>query len=191
VSEYENHRLHRLKQTLMASWTGQETESPTEQESAPGHEPISAQSGLPTQETNEITENSPTSATYKNASVEGGDENMEVLKITVEIRGDSLYGSWRIYCGEGLFKNNSADDSAQTNVVQYTVKVEAESLDEPKQIDYNAERGENVETDVELLQNATAGRYAVSIILHAQYTGADGQEHTINSSSPAVEIIKQ
>jgi hypothetical protein len=189
IAEYDNHRLHRLKDSLFASWTGREVESEQETKQAPE----AAQVQLTNQQSPQIIEDTPTSATYKNNSVEVGDEDMAVTKLFAEIRENVLYGSWKIYCGEKLFKNQSTEGSeeSESNNVKYTIIVDGESLNEPKKLEYNAEAGENIETSVELIKDLPPGRYSVSISLHAQYVNADGQENIINSSSPSINLINQ
>jgi hypothetical protein len=188
ISEYDNHRLHRLKHELIAQWTGRE-EPEQETTQAPEAGPVQ----LTTQEMPHVTEDTPSSATYKNNSVEVGDEEMAVTKLFAEIRENTLYGSWKIYCGEKLFKNPSSEGSsgeAKPNV-KYTVIIEGESLSEPKKLEYYAEAGENIETDVELIKDLPLGRYSISIFLQAQYVNSDGQENSINSSSPSISVINQ
>jgi hypothetical protein len=188
ISEYDNHRLHRLKHELIAQWTGREVES--EQDTTQAPEATSVQ--LTNQESAQNNQDSPASATYKNNTIEVGDEDMAVTKLTAEIRENTLYGSWKIYFGEGLFKNRSAEGSAEAKSnIKYTVIVEGESLSERKELEYYAEAGENIETDVELIKDLPLGRYSISILLHAQYVNADGVENTINSSSPSINLINQ
>ncbi|MCI0615826.1 hypothetical protein L0244_22815, partial [bacterium] len=188
ISEYDNHRMHRLKHEMIAQWTGRETES--DQETAQQPEPAQV---LTTQETPQINEDSPRSASYKNNAVEVGDEEMAVTKMFAEIRENTLYGSWKIYCGEKLFKEQLPEGSeeSKSNNIKYTVIVEGESLSERKELEFKAEAGENIETDVELIKDLPQGRYSVSILLHAQYVNADGMENTINSSSPSINLINQ
>jgi len=188
ISEYDNHRLHRLKHELIAQWTGKE-ESTQDTTQAP----IAGPAKLTTQDSPQVSEDSPSSATYKNNTVEVGDEGMEVTKLHAEIRENVLYGSWKIYCGEKLFKRPSSEGSEESNsnIVKYTVIVEGESLSEPKKIEYDAEAGENIETDVELIKDLQPGRYSISIALHAQYVNTEGEENSINSSSPSVSLINQ
>jgi hypothetical protein len=187
ISEYDNHRMHRLKHELIAQWTGKE------EESAEDTTPEAAPVQLTNQESPQVSSDTPTSATYKNNTVEVGDEEMAVTKLFAEIRENTLYGSWKIYCGEKLFKNQPAEGSEESKKsnVKYTVIVEGESLSEPKKIEYDAEAGENIETDVELAKDLSPGKYSVSITLHAQYVNADGQESTLNTSSPALDLINQ
>lgn len=189
ISEYDNKRLHRLKHELIAQWTGKEEESAEDTTPAPQAEPVQ----LTNQESPQITSDTPTSATYKNNTVEVGDEEMAVTKLFAEIRENVLYGSWKIYCGEKLFKNQSTEGSGESkpNNVKYTVNIEGENLGEPKKIEYIAEAGENIETDVELAKDLPPGKYSVSISMHAQYVNADGQENTINISSPSLDLINQ
>lgn len=189
ISEYDNKRLHRLKHELIAQWKGKEEESAENTTSAPEAAPVQ----LTNQESPQITADTPTSATYKNNTAEVGDEEMAVTKLFAEIRENVLYGSWKIYCGEKLFKNQSAEGSeeSKSNNVKYTVIVEGENLGEPKKIEYTAEAGENIETDVELVKDLPPGKYSVSISMHAQYVNADGQENTINTSSPSLDLINQ
>lgn len=188
ISEYENHRLHRLKHELIAKWTGKEEESA--QDTTQPQE--SGQVQLTTQGSPQLNEDSPSSATYKNNTVEVSDEGMEVTKLHAEIRENILYGSWKIYCGEGLFKNHPAEGSENSKSnVKYTVIVEGEALSEPKKLEYTAEAGENIETDVELVKDLPTGKYSVSIALHAQYMNEDGEEHTLNSTSPTIDLINQ
>jgi hypothetical protein len=188
ISEYDNHRLHRLKHELIAQWTGQEEESA--QDTTPAPEATQVQ--LTTQDTPQVNEDSPSSGTYKNNTVEVGDEGIEVTRLHAEIRENVLYGSWKIYCGEGLFKNRPPEGSedAKSNV-KYTVTVEGDALGEPKKLEYTAEPGENIETDVELVKDLPAGKYSVSIALHAQYVNTDGEERTINNTSPSIDLINQ
>lgn len=186
ISEYDNHRLHRLKHELIAQWTGREEPAEKTTQAA-------GQIQLTTQEPPQNNQDSPTSATYKNNTQEIGEEDMAVTKLQVEIRENTLYGSWKIYFGEGLFKNRPAEESeeSKSNNIKYTVTVEGENLTEKKEVEYNAEAGENMESDVTLLQDMAAGRYSVSIAMHAQYVDEEGQEHTLNTSSPSVDVINQ
>lgn len=173
ISEYGDKRLHRLKPELRAEWTGVAEPEETIYQAQP--------------------EEAKQSDTYTNSFSSAGDDEADVLELKAEIRGDSLLGSWKIHFGQNLFTETSqAENSVVTMPVfaKYRVTVESDSLEKRKEIEYEAEVGENERTDELLLSDLDPGEYAVSIFIHVQYVDAEGTNRIINNSCPAVRVTR-
>ncbi len=175
ISEYDYRRLHRLKPSLFALWTAEQIE--------------------PEPSTTQITEEpAPTKATYTNTFADTGNEAMDVLELSAEIRGSSLYASWKIHFGENLFKENTPAEESTISMptfARYTISVEGGSLSERKELQYDAEPGDNFHKNEELIQDLGPGTYSISVFLHAQYVNEEGTNRILNSSSPSIEVTNQ
>ncbi len=174
VSEYGQNRLHRLKRALVAQWIGRVEE-----------ELVSV---------TQIAEPTRTNDTYTNCFPDTGDEEMDVLELSAEISENSLYCSWKIHFGQSLFnENQTSEDSgiSMPTFVRYTVTINSESLDAPKEFEFKAEPGENIRETEELIQDLEPGTYSILVFFHAQYVDTEGTNRILNSSSPSIQVTNQ
>lgn len=120
-----------------------------------------------------------------------GPEVMEIYDWAVELRDDTLYGSWHLYFGEGLFPAAEREQTGPVQLplfVRYAVTVEGGSLSSPIEREYDAEPGDNRRSEVELASGLGPGTYQVSLFLHVQYVKPDGGGQILNRSAMTLEV---
>ena len=129
---------------------------------------------------------------YSRSSTTSTDD-AKVVEATAELRGDTLYGSWKVYFGSELFSRSA---SRQEGVISmptfatYRMTVSGGSLAQPVVKEYEASEGYNTRNDQELASGLGPGKYKIEIFVHAQYVASDGTNKIINSSMPSLEVDK-
>ncbi|HJZ12146.1 MAG TPA: hypothetical protein VJ521_08345, partial [Acidobacteriota bacterium] len=119
------------------------------------------------------------------------DDDATVIDFTAEVRGDTLYGSWRIYFGEGLFRNTPAPDSEEISMptfAKYEISVSGNALQAPVVLNYDASAGENILSMEELASQLPPGTYRVALFIHVQYVDQYGTNRILNNSIPALQV---
>ncbi|HUP66286.1 MAG TPA: hypothetical protein VM557_13500 [Thermoanaerobaculia bacterium] len=127
----------------------------------------------------------------QDSSAERGPEDTEVLDWEAEIRGDSLYASWRLHFGEQLFSDQSSAGNEMISMplfVRYEVSVEGGSIEKEIERVFDASPGEVTMNGVELASNLGPGTYRISLFMHVQYIGSDGGVKILNHSGPSLEV---
>ena len=129
---------------------------------------------------------------YNNALAYGlTEDDADVENFSIEVQNDTLYGSWNIYFGSELFQgiSNEGDDDtiAFPTFAQYTISVYGGDLEEPAQVTFDAEPGNNEGTYEELSSELGPGTYTVSVEINVQFTDGDGNK-SLNRSIPSLSV---
>jgi hypothetical protein len=179
ITDYGDNRLQRLKPATRVAWAGG---------SAPSTTPVLAgMIASPASMNREPVH----FARDEERSPERPDENSEVLDWQVELRGNAIYGSWRLWFGDKLFSDVEQESTFITvpKFAKYTFTIRDPSGAEVKK-EFEASRGENVMRDVHLAEASLPGEYRVDLFIHVQYVTAEGQGRILNNSEMGLELRK-
>ena len=120
-------------------------------------------------------------------------DGAKVVEATAELRGDKLYGSWKVYFGSEIFAGSTSRQEGiitMPTFAKYRMTVSGGSLNQAVVKEYEATEGYNARNDQELASGLGPGKYKVEIFIHAQYVANDGTNKIINSSMPSLEVEK-
>ena len=120
-------------------------------------------------------------------------DDAEVIDASAELRGDTLYGSWKIHFGSELFSSSSNRQEGILTIpifAKYRITVSGGSLTKSVVKEYEASEGFNERRDQELASGLGPGKYKIEIFLHVQYVDPAGTNKILNSSMPSLEVEK-
>ena len=120
-------------------------------------------------------------------------DDAEVVDAAAELRGDTLYGSWKIHFGSELFSGSANRKEGIITIpifAKYRVSVSGGSLTRSIVKEYEASEGLNERRDQELASGLGSGKYKIEIFVHAQYVDRAGTNKILNSSMPSLEVEK-
>jgi hypothetical protein len=179
ITDYGDNRLQRLQPATRLAWAGGAASSTT---------PVLAgMIGSPAAMNREPVH----FARDEERSPERPEEDSEVLDWQVELRGNAIYGSWRIWFGDKLFSDVEQTSTFITvpKFAKYTFTIRDPTGAEVKK-EFEASRGENVMRDVHLAEASLPGEYRVDLFIHVQYVTAEGQGRILNNSEMGLELRK-
>lgn len=178
ITDYGNDSLRRLRPATRLAWAGGTGASTTQV--------------LAGMMTTTVMDRPPVHfARDEERSPERPEEDSEVLDWQVELRGNEIYGSWRIWFGDKLFSETEQDSTFITvpKFAKYTFTIRDPSGAEVKK-EFEATAGENVMRDVLLAEASLPGDYRVDLFIHVQYVTADGQGRILNNSEMGLGLRK-
>ncbi len=129
---------------------------------------------------------------YSRSLATSGD-SAQVIDVTAEIKGDTLYGSWKVYFGSELFANSASRQEGVITMptfVKYRMTVSGGSLTQAVVKEYAASEGYNTKNEQELASGLGPGKYRIEVFIHVQYVAGDGTNKILNSSMPSLEVEK-
>jgi len=136
-------------------------------------------------------------ATYaweKNSFLPIAEDNANYIEMSAEVRGDAIYSSGTLYLGREVVSGLSRtprDSAPLPTFVKYTLTARGGTLGKPVEKTVEAKNaGENRWDDVMVASGLGAGKYTVSLFIHAQYVKEDGTGRVINNNTASVEVEK-
>jgi hypothetical protein len=116
-----------------------------------------------------------------------------VIDFSAEVHNDLIYGSWKIYFGEDFFASNQPSEEedgmiSMPTFAKYEITVSGGTLNEPVNLSYDADAGENIRTDEVLASQIGPGRYSIGLFIHVQFVDQNGTNRILNKSIPSLSL---
>jgi hypothetical protein len=123
-------------------------------------------------------------------------DELELLEWEIELRGDSLYSSGRIFIGRDVVEGYARPSQSGLSVptfARYRLTVKGGTLPAPVELTFDADRraGEQAWNGVLLASGLGPGRYDVSPYLHAQTVPSGGTPLSINRNYGDLTVEKR
>lgn len=193
ITEYDGKKLRRMNAKMMAAW--EDTTLPVDITNSVADllaEPKAEEPEEPPEY--QVSAQAKSSDRYRAmATAPYPNDEATVIDFSVELRDDSLYGSWNLYYGEDFFADNSAGEEggmiSMPTLAKYRITVRGGSLDDPVEREYDAVAGENEMQDELMTDELGPGRYSVGLFIHVQYVDSEGTNRILNDSIPSLEIV--
>jgi hypothetical protein len=135
----------------------------------------------------------PVNYDHYSRSLTTSSDDAAVIDAAAELRGDTLYGSWKIHFGSELFSSSSNRQEGILTIpifAKYRITVSGGSLTKAVVKEYEAGEGLNERRDQELASGLGPGKYKIEIFIHVQYVDGAGTNKILNSSMPSLEVEK-
>lgn len=128
----------------------------------------------------------------KNSFLPIAEDDVGYMEWSAEMKGDALYSSGKIYVGRDVVAGFSRPQKSPVTIptfARYRLTVKGGSLSQPIERTYDAKTaGENTWDNVTLASGLGAGKYTVSLFLHAQFIKENGTGQILNNSAGFLEI---
>ena len=133
-----------------------------------------------------------TYAREKNSFFQPEESKVDYIEWSVELKGDSIYSSGRIYLGSDIVAGFSRQQKGMVTLpsfARYQFTLKGGKLAQPIEKTFEVQSaGEKSWEDVIIASGLGTGKYTVSLFLHAQYVKEDGGGQILNNSAGFLEV---